>query len=644
MLRKLSLTLLSFIVLCSINTQAQLEPNSVAANFALNDVDGNLHVLYDYLDDDKPVFISVFAVWSPAAWFYSESIINSAAAFYGQDGDNSITFLAIEADDATEDNLSNNNSYGDWASLLNFPIINQSGNFAGDYAIANYGTSYPTFYMVYPNRLVSPIPIDILSVGVINDFANPANYNFLSPGGTNNVGIVSYDGDEIYCQDISPTFTVQNLGSQILTSFDATLTNNGEVIGTQSWTGSIASYELTELDFGTIETEGTAQLELAVSNPNGTTDDFLAGNTIARTVEAATNIGEGPLQLNLTTDLSPGETSWVILDSEGNIVYQSEGLDASTSYEYTFDFFEEGCYLFVVLDAQGDGLSSFGSVISLTHNGTVLFDETDFGFGTTIPFEVDFPPVPITVSIDSYNVDENGVLTITASSNDEITDWSWSFGNGGTGSGQSATYAYTENGTYTVTLTATGSEGQIVTVQQTIEVVITVEFNAFFNYTQDNLTVTVTDNSLNGESWSWDFGDGTTAEGQTVVPHTYAADGTYDICLTVTNGNNTDEHCETVAVMDITSIEDIKTLTTTKISPNPAQNQMALNIKTPENTEIKWNLKNIIGQNLTQPTKQILNTGENQINIPIQDLSNGIYFLQIQINNTIQNKKFVIAR
>jgi PKD repeat protein len=61
---------------------------------------------------------------------------------------------------------------------------------------------------------------------------------------------------------------------------------------------------------------------------------------------------------------------------------------------------------------------------------------------------------------------------------------------------------------------------------------------ADFTYTTTDLTADFTDQSTDSdgivEAWSWDFGDGNTSTAQN-PSHTYAADGTYPVTLTVTD-------------------------------------------------------------------------------------------------------------
>jgi PKD repeat protein len=75
---------------------------------------------------------------------------------------------------------------------------------------------------------------------------------------------------------------------------------------------------------------------------------------------------------------------------------------------------------------------------------------------------------------------------------------------------------------------------------------------AGFAYTSDGLTVDFTDQSMDSDgsvvAWDWDFGDGNNSAEQN-PSHTYAADGTYAVTLTVTDdGDATDSVTKDVTV------------------------------------------------------------------------------------------------
>jgi PKD repeat protein len=70
---------------------------------------------------------------------------------------------------------------------------------------------------------------------------------------------------------------------------------------------------------------------------------------------------------------------------------------------------------------------------------------------------------------------------------------------------------------------------------------------ASFTASANLLTVTFTDASTDATTYAWDFGDSGTSTSASPT-HTYLADGTYNVCLTVTNSCGTDQFCQTVTV------------------------------------------------------------------------------------------------
>jgi tripartite motif-containing protein 71 len=124
------------------------------------------------------------------------------------------------------------------------------------------------------------------------------------------------------------------------------------------------------------------------------------------------------------------------------------------------------------------------------------------------------------------------------------TSWSWSFGDGVTSTEQNPSHMYNKSGQYTVRLTAKNVVGINTTTKTkyiTVESIPVAAFSASPYSGTAPLNVQFTDRSTGyPESWSWDFGDGSTSTEKSPV-HTYSAAGRYTVNLTVTNlaGNNT---------------------------------------------------------------------------------------------------------
>lgn len=134
-------------------------------------------------------------------------------------------------------------------------------------------------------------------------------------------------------------------------------------------------------------------------------------------------------------------------------------------------------------------------------------------------------------------------------------------------------------------------------------------------------------------SYLWNFGDGNTSE-LTNPTHTYAANGIYTVCLTVTTGNDcTDSICSQIQVATV-SISD-NNINEISIYPNPTSNDK-ITIANKNNEILTIRISNIIGQKVWAGT---INKTET-INLP--DLQKGNYFVKITSEKLSVTKKLIV--
>src|SRR5438094_317109 len=121
---------------------------------------------------------------------------------------------------------------------------------------------------------------------------------------------------------------------------------------------------------------------------------------------------------------------------------------------------------------------------------------------------------------------------------DTINAYAWTFGDGGSASGSVVSHAYTTPGTYCVMLTVTDSRGRRASDTALVSVA---KRSLVANAGPDQTASVGSAVSFSGSgsdlggtvvSYSWDFGDGTSATGAT-VSHIYTAPGSYTATLTV---------------------------------------------------------------------------------------------------------------
>jgi PKD repeat protein len=121
-----------------------------------------------------------------------------------------------------------------------------------------------------------------------------------------------------------------------------------------------------------------------------------------------------------------------------------------------------------------------------------------------------------------------------------ITSYSWNWGDGSITTGATSSHQYLTEGSHTVTLTVTSSKGASSQVSQLVSVQSpNVDPVPSFTTTCTLLDCTFdaagsTDPDGTIVAWDWQFGD-TGSGGGVSAPHTYAAPGTYQVTLTVTD-------------------------------------------------------------------------------------------------------------
>lgn len=120
-----------------------------------------------------------------------------------------------------------------------------------------------------------------------------------------------------------------------------------------------------------------------------------------------------------------------------------------------------------------------------------------------------------------------------------VAAWSWTFGDGGTSTEANPQHAYAGGGVYEVVLTVTDDDGATDATSRQVTVTPANQGpTAAFSFDCELLVCAFTDESSDADgtvvAWSWEFGDGQTSTARN-PDHTYAAGGTYQVSLEVTD-------------------------------------------------------------------------------------------------------------
>lgn len=229
----------------------------------------------------------------------------------------------------------------------------------------------------------------------------------------------------------------------------------------------------------------------------------------------------------------------------GFFIAQNNG--GNTGIDYTWDFGDttSGAGQFVQHNfaAPGTYLVCLTATDSSTNCVSVYCDSVVI---TVVGCDASF-----TYADSLGSVSFNGSTTATGF----VITYNWDFGDGQTGNGQNPTHDYFAAGTYTVCVTAndffsgcSDTMCQTITITTPVIPVCNSTINVAGN-TDGAVSLTAQPFSLTNV-YGWDFGDGSTGTG-VIVQHTYAASGTYNVCLNTTNPTNgcTSQTCTTLVVV-----------------------------------------------------------------------------------------------
>jgi len=367
------------------NVNAQLADGTVCPDWTGTDTNGNSWTLYDVLDSGKPAIIDISATWCGPCWNYHQGgALEEAYEQYGPDGSDELMIFWIEGDGSTNNaDLigTGGNTIGDWTANTNFPIIDDA-SIGEAMGIPSGNGPYPTVYLVCPNRTITNIGTasaeqiyelaNAATCAVATEPVDPALTSFTTTG----------DGcDGVY----SATVEFMNLGTDALTSATVTATGCSNCPVSQDWSGSLSSYEQSNVTVTGIEVTGTQNVEFEITSNGDANIANNFGNTFLLASDHTTHF-----KVTIQTDRWPGETTWDLKDGSGSTVMSGgpygDGTGAEQDAELVFEEFsvdgDLGCWEFTINDSYGDGMnaSQYGLEDGSTTVETVDTDGNNFTF------------------------------------------------------------------------------------------------------------------------------------------------------------------------------------------------------------------------------------------------------------------------
>lgn len=225
---------------------------------------------------------------------------------------------------------------------------------------------------------------------------------------------------------------------------------------------------------------------------------------------------------------------------------------------------------------------------------------------TTVAVDT-FSFVPTTVG---FNATPNGLDVGFAPTTNNASSFVWDFGDGNTSNQSNPTHSYAAPGTYVVCVIGTGP-----CVSDTFCNSVTVTCGPLvsnFSTAENGLQVGFGDLSGAGVAWQWDFGDGNGASVSNPL-HTYPADGSYLVCLTVTDiCGQQDQFCDSIQVCDFLLADFTYSVVGNQV------NFVDLSNGTP--TDYNWNFGDGNSSNQSNPSHQYSNLDSFSVTMEVINL------------------------
>ncbi len=148
--------------------------------------------------------------------------------------------------------------------------------------------------------------------------------------------------------------------------------------------------------------------------------------------------------------------------------------------------------------------------------------------------------------VSAFGAVSSGFDVQFTDSSSNAVSWLWDFGDGFTDTTANPFHTYGSIDWYYVCLTTTNNCGVSDTICDSIFVCIAPIASMGYQLIGSD-TVAFIDSSAYASTWLWDFGDGGIDTTQNPV-HVYTADGTYTVCLIISNPCGSDTVCTSITV------------------------------------------------------------------------------------------------
>ncbi len=165
--------------------------------------------------------------------------------------------------------------------------------------------------------------------------------------------------------------------------------------------------------------------------------------------------------------------------------------------------------------------------------------------------------------------------------------------------------------------------------------------------TPNGLSISVTGTGTGGSFpvYGYDWGDATGPGSTQTATHTYAAAGTYHLCMYYFDGaaptTCLDSSCMDITVSISGIVEAARPLMEIKAMPNPFTTATIIQVTLTQSEKVNIAVFDITGQQVATIYDGTMDSGQHTINWKPEGMANGMYFLQIYAGDKMQARKII---
>lgn len=163
--------------------------------------------------------------------------------------------------------------------------------------------------------------------------------------------------------------------------------------------------------------------------------------------------------------------------------------------------------------------------------------------------------------------------------------------------------------------------------------------NALFTSSVTGATATFNNQSTNAVSYSWDFGDASGTNNTANPSHTYGANGTYTVTLTVTGPCGTDTYTQVVVITQV-GLQDADLANSLSLYPNPNDGHFTLAFEFTQSKDVTIEVFDVTGR--TVYSEKQSNISSYRKDLDLSTAESGMYQVRIITTEGVVTQKIIV--